>query len=70
MRVVDIPGFHDLSRSEKILLVEELWDEIASDESVPFPASHAQELDRRLDQHRANPGRLLSINELRDRLSA
>ena len=70
MRAVDIPDFHNLSRSEKILLVEELWDEIASDESVPFPISHAQELDRRLDQHRSNPGRLLSIDELRDRLSA
>jgi putative addiction module component (TIGR02574 family) len=38
MRVNDIPEISRLSTSEKILLVEDLWDSIASDESrVPVP---------------------------------
>jgi hypothetical protein len=38
MRVSDISEIKKLSTPEKILLVEDLWDSIASDESaVPVP---------------------------------
>ena len=38
MRIQDIPEIDRLSTPEKILLVEELWDHIASDPSaVPIP---------------------------------
>jgi hypothetical protein len=41
MRVSDIHEIIKLSAPEKILLVEDLWDSIASDESaVPVPQSH------------------------------
>ena len=42
MRVSDIPEIARLTIPEKILLLEELWDSIASEESnVPVPQSHA-----------------------------
>jgi putative addiction module component (TIGR02574 family) len=62
-------GITKLSTPEKILLVEDLWDNIASDESaVPFPQSHRQELDRRLKRYESAPGTLLSLEELQTRI--
>ena len=69
MRVGDIPEITDLSTSEKILLIEDLWDSIAADESsVPVPASHSEELDSRFKSYQANPGNLLSLEELQKRI--
>ena len=71
MRVDDIPGIGRLSTPQKILLVEDLWDNIARDESsVPIPESHRQELERRHKRHMSEPGRLLSLAELQQRLDA
>ena len=69
MRVSDIHEVIKLSTPEKILLVEDLWDSIASDESaVPVPQSHMEELDRRLKRYGSFPGNLLSLEELRTRI--
>jgi putative addiction module component (TIGR02574 family) len=65
MKVSDIPEIAKLSAPEKILLVEDLWDSISSDESiVPVPQSHIDELDRRLKRYESAGGRLLTIEEL------
>jgi len=65
MRVSDIPELAKLSAPEKILLVEDLWASISSDEStVPVPQSHIDELDRRLKKYESAGGRLLTIEEL------
>ena len=70
MSVAEIPELAGLSTPEKILLLEDLWDSIASDEgSVPVPQSHRDELDRRLARHRAQPGNLLSLEELQARIA-
>lgn len=58
---------------ERIRLVEELWDSIASDqETLPLSQEQKSELDRRLDAYEAdgNRGRLAaeSILELRRKL--
>ncbi|MEK7702362.1 MAG: addiction module protein [Nitrospirota bacterium] len=64
MKVSDVPEISQLSGPEKILLVEDLWDSISSDESgVPVPQSHIDELGRRLKKYESG-GRLLSIEEL------
>ena len=69
MRVSDISEIKKLSTPEKILLVEDLWDSIASDESVvSVPQSHMEELDIRLKRYEAAPGTLLSLEELRTRI--
>jgi putative addiction module component (TIGR02574 family) len=69
VRVSDIPKITKLSTPEKILLVEDLWDSIASDESVvPVPQSHREELDRRFRKYASAPGDLLSLKELQARI--
>jgi putative addiction module component (TIGR02574 family) len=69
VRISDIPEITKLSTPEKILLVEELWDSITSDESVvPVPHSHMEELDKRLKKYESAPGNLLSLEELRTRI--
>ncbi|TLD43145.1 MAG: hypothetical protein JETT_0580 [Candidatus Jettenia ecosi] len=69
MNVKDIPEIKKLSTAEKILLVEDLWDSIAADESVvPVPQSHMEELERRLKGYESTPGNLLSLEELQTRI--
>ena len=71
VRVNDIPAIAQLSTPEKILLVEDLWDSIALDESsVPVPQSHKEELDRRLQSYKSAPGNLLSLEELQARIES
>jgi putative addiction module component (TIGR02574 family) len=68
MRLTDIPEIARLSASEKILLVEDLWDSIASDElGLAVPQSHRDELDRRLDAYDSQSA-LLSLEELQARI--
>ena len=46
----------ELSASERIQLVEDLWDSIlAVPESVQLTDAQKQELDRRLDAYHQNP---------------
>ncbi len=69
MHLDDIPEIRQLSTPEKILLVEDLWDSIASDPSgVPVPQSHREELERRLKRYSSHPGDLLSLEELQRRM--
>ena len=69
VRVSDIPEIAQLSTPEKILLVEDLWDSIASDAAGVFvPQSHKEELGRRLKNYASHPGNLLSLEELQARI--
>ena len=69
MQLNDIPEIKRLSIPEKILLVEDLWDSITSDESeVPVPQSHIAELDKRFMKYRSHPGDFLSLEELQRRI--
>ena len=71
MRLSNIPEIGNMSTEEKILLVEDLWDSIAHDESnVPFPESHKMELDKRLKRYESNPGNLLTLEELQVRVES
>jgi putative addiction module component (TIGR02574 family) len=70
MRVKDLPEISTLSTAEKILLVEDLWDSISSDESsVIVPESHKDELDKRLKRYQSAQGPLLSLDDLRTRIA-
>lgn len=69
MRISDIPEITKLSAPEKILLVEDLWDSIASNESlVSVPESHIEELGKRLKRYESAPGNLLSLKDLQARI--
>jgi putative addiction module component (TIGR02574 family) len=50
------PDFLSLSVSERIQLVEDIWDSIAEvPESLSLTDEQVAELDRRLDAHHQNP---------------
>jgi putative addiction module component (TIGR02574 family) len=69
MRLDEIPEIARLSVAERILLLEDLWDSIASEpSSVPVPQSHRAELDNRLTAYEKDPGSLLTLEELRQRI--
>jgi putative addiction module component (TIGR02574 family) len=66
-------NLRDLPLNERIRLVEDLWDSIASDQNaLPLTPEQQAELDRRLDAYEANghPGRTAEdvIGEIRKRL--
>ncbi len=49
-------GLDRLSTAERIILVEELWDSIATaPETFSLSEAHEEDLQRRLDAHRDNP---------------
>ena len=69
MSIIDMPEVSKLSTPEKILLVEDLWDKIVSDEAdVPVTQSHKKELNQRLKKYKTTPGNLLTLRELGARI--
>jgi putative addiction module component (TIGR02574 family) len=58
--MVDTQEIRRLSVAERLLLVEEIWDSIASDQaSVPVTPDVREEITRRLAEHRADPTNVL-----------
>jgi putative addiction module component (TIGR02574 family) len=69
MASLDIREILKLSVSERIQLVEEIWDSIAAHpERLPVTGAQKAELDRRLADYRANPGQGRTWEEVRDSL--
>lgn len=59
----------ELSVSERIQLVEDLWDTIATDsETVQLSEAQTMELNRRLDRFEENPGEGVEWNVLKTRI--
>jgi putative addiction module component (TIGR02574 family) len=70
---MSIATLRDLPVEQRLHLVEELWDGIASDQgALPLTEDQRQELDRRLDacELDGNPGRLADevLADIRKRL--
>ena len=64
-----IPQFDELSSSEKLLLLEELWDDLAGEPAdVPVPDWHKQELERRYREYLEHPAEGAPWPEVRERL--
>ena len=58
-----------LSLAERIQLVEDVWDSIASEgEEFPVPESHRAELARRRKEHRESPEDVVPWEEVRRQL--
>jgi len=59
-------GIHRMSVDERMRLVAEIWDSIAA-EPGPAPLTEAQrrELERRLDDHEADPGDVIPWDEIK-----
>lgn len=69
MGKVPIEDLLKLSVSERIQLVEDLWDSIAAEqEHIPVPDGQKEELRRRLKEHEADPDSAIPWAEVRERL--
>jgi len=65
----DLSSVFDLSPSEKLQLVEDLWDDLAaSPEFVPFHDWQREELERRKANLLKNPGSGLTWEEVQQRV--
>lgn len=70
MASVDMQEILKLSVSERLRLVESIWDSIAaSADTLPLTDAQRQELDRRLVEYRSNPRAGRTWQEVRDSLS-
>ena len=64
-----IPRFDELSSAEKLLLLEELWDNLAGEPAeIPVVDWQRQELERRYQEYVQNPSEGSSWSEVRERL--
>ena len=60
-------GIDQLGIEDRLALVEELWDSIATDKAaIPLTVTQQAELERRIVEHQANPDDVISWNEIRD----
>lgn len=61
----DLNDYRQLPISEKLRLVEQLWDDLAaSGERIPLPDWHREEVERRAAELEADPSIALSREEL------
>jgi putative addiction module component (TIGR02574 family) len=64
-----IPELRTLSASEKLTLLTELWEDLASNpEDIPITPEQIAEVDRRLDEYRQNPNLGSSWEEVKARI--
>ena len=66
-----IPELKSLSPEEKLILVGELWDELAAQpDAFPPREDHIKLLKERLDHYRQNPGDVIAWSSLGTGFSA
>lgn len=64
-----IPDLDQLSTSERLQLVQDLWDSIAAEpDSVPVTEAQQEELERRLSAYREEKDTGASWAEVKERL--
>jgi putative addiction module component (TIGR02574 family) len=64
-----IPELRTLSASDKLTLVTELWEDLASKpEDIPIAPEQIAEVDRRLEDYRQNPSLGSSWDEVKARI--
>ena len=62
------PQLKQLSSSQKLLLVSELWDDLAAHpEQVPITPEQMAELDRRMEDYRMNPTQVTTWEAIKAR---
>ncbi|MES2180158.1 MAG: addiction module protein [Gemmatimonadota bacterium] len=67
--------YRNLSVSERLRLVGDIWDSIAADastspEALPLSEAQKAELDRRIAEHDADPSRAVPMDESLARIRA
>jgi len=71
MIIEKLPQINGLSSSEKLLLVGELWNDLASRPSeIPVSRDILEELDRRIEEYEKNPDSVTTWEEAKSRILA
>ena len=71
MNTLEKAGILSLSVSERIQLIEDIWDSIAeTPDSVRMTEEQKAELDRRLEAYHKNPSEGSPWNVVRERIKA
>ena len=69
MIIETIPGVDRLTAAEKLLLVSELWDDLAAHPAeVPISREQIAELDRRMEAYRRDPSQVTSWEAIQRRI--
>lgn len=64
-----IPALKNLSPEEKLILVRELWDELAEQPDVfPPREDHIKTIKERLEHYRQHPGDVVAWDDLKGRI--
>ena len=64
-----IPELQKLSTADKFALAVELWDELSSNsEEIPVTEEQLNELDRRFEQYRRDPEKVLTWEEVKAKI--
>ena len=64
-----IPGIKGLTTAEKLILVSELWDDLAAHPTeVPVSREQIAELDRRMEAYRRDPNQVNSWEAIQHRI--
>ena len=64
-----MPAVQNLSATEKLQLVAELWEDLAAHPlAIPVPAEQLEELDRRMAAYRSDPSSTTTWEAVKQRL--
>ena len=64
-----IPALNRMTSAEKLLLVTELWDDLAAHPTeVPVAHEQLEELDRRMEEYRRDPSQVTSWEAIQKRI--
>jgi len=66
----NIDDYKTLSVAERIQLVEDIWDSIATEapDSLQLSGADKEELHRRVEAHRADPSDAIAWEQVREKL--
>jgi putative addiction module component (TIGR02574 family) len=69
MILENIPEVKRLTPAQKLVLVSELWDDLAANPmDVPVSPEQIAELDRRMEDYRRNPDKVTSWEAIQQRI--
>lgn len=69
MKTITKADILELTVSERIQLVEDIWDSIIEiPEAIPLTQTQKEELDRRLKEYNKNPDNVISWDEIKKKI--
>jgi putative addiction module component (TIGR02574 family) len=67
---MSLVNFKSYTKSQKIKLMEELWEDLNADENLESPKWHQTILDERLEQYHKGELKTYSLDEIKHRLNS